>query len=70
MLALLAQAVGGYSIVHILVLVVVIAAVVALMYVALRQFGIQIPDWVRQVFWIVVVAVVVIFAIKIVVGLL
>jgi len=35
-------------------------------YVALRQFGVGIPGWVVQIFWIVVVAFVVIFAIKLV----
>lgn len=46
--------------------VVLIAAVVALVYVALHQFGVAIPSWVQQVFWIVIVAFVVIVAIKLV----
>lgn len=49
--------------------VVVIAAVVALVYVALRQFGVAIPAWVQQVFWIIVVAFVVIMAIRLVMGM-
>lgn len=56
----------GMSFVQLAIWIVVIAAVVALVYVALRKFGIQIPEWVVQVFWIVVVAFVVIFAIKLV----
>lgn len=44
--------------------VVIIAAVVALVFVALRQFGIAIPGWVAQIFWILVVAFVVILAIR------
>jgi hypothetical protein len=48
--------------------VVAIAAIVALMYVALHQFGIAIPEWVKAVFWIVVVALVVIGAIKWITG--
>ena len=60
---------AGISIVQLLILVVVIAACVALVYVALRQFGIAIPGWVVNVFWIVVVAFVVIFAIKLVAGM-
>lgn len=51
---------------HLAIAVVVIAAVVGLVYVALRQFGVAIPAWVIQVFWIIVVAFVVIAAIKIV----
>jgi hypothetical protein len=39
------------------------------MYVALSKFGIAIPDWVTNIFWIVVVACVAIIAIKFVVGL-
>ena len=49
--------------------IVIIAAVIALVFVALRQFNVTIPAWVVQVFWIVVVAVVVIFAIKLVLSL-
>jgi hypothetical protein len=49
-----------------LIWLVVIAACVALVYVALRQFGITIPAWVQQVAWIIVVAFVVILAIRLV----
>jgi hypothetical protein len=71
---ILAQAGGGLrnfdmSIGGILVAIVVIAAAIALVYVALRQFGISIPPWLIQVFWILVVAVVVIFAIKLVLSM-
>ena len=59
----------GWSIGHMLIAVVIIAACVALVYVALRQFGIAIPAWVQQVFWIVIVAFVVIFAIRLVMGM-
>lgn len=60
--------VRSWGIGHILIAIVAIAACVALVYVALKQFGIAIPGWVVQVFWIVVVAFVVIMAIKIVLG--
>jgi hypothetical protein len=66
---LTAQIVAGYSLGQLAIAVVIIAAVVALVYVALRQFGITIPPWVVQVFWIIVVAFVVIAAIKIVLGM-
>lgn len=56
----------GLTLVQLAIWVVVIAAVVALVCVALRKFNVQIPDWVVQCFWIVVVAVVVIAAIKLV----
>jgi hypothetical protein len=55
-----------WSVVDIAIAVVVIAAIVALVYIALRKFGVSIPDWVSQVFWVIVVALVIIFAIKLV----
>jgi hypothetical protein len=61
--------VGSWSLVQIAIAIVIIAAVVALVYVALRQFGVTIPAWFQTVLWIVVVAIVVIIAIKIVAGL-
>ena len=49
-----------------LIAIVMIAAGVALMYLALQYFGVAIPDWVQKAFWIVVVAAVVIFCIRLV----
>lgn len=60
---------GGVGIGQLLIYVVIIAACVALVYVALRQFNVTIPPWVIQVFWIVVVAFVVIFAIRLVLSM-
>jgi hypothetical protein len=59
---------AGYSLAQIAIAVVVVAAVVALVYVALQQFGVAVPGWVAQVFWILVVAFVVIFAIRLLTG--
>lgn len=59
---------GTWGIGEIAIAVVIIAAIVALVYIALRQFGVSIPPWVMQVFWILVVAFVIIVAIKIVLG--
>lgn len=58
------RTVWSLSIAELAIAVVIIAALVALVYVALRQFNIAIPAWVVQVFWILVVAFVVIFAIR------
>ncbi len=55
-----------WSIVDMAIAVVIIAAIVGLVYVALNQFGVGIPAWVIQVFWILVVAFVVIFAIRLI----
>ena len=49
--------------------IVMLAAIIALVCVALRKFEIKIPDWVQQVFWIVLVALVVIAAIRLVLSL-
>jgi hypothetical protein len=54
------------SIPQLAICVVMIAAVVALVYIALRKFGVAIPDWVVQVFWVLVVAFVIIAAIRVV----
>lgn len=66
---LFALAVASWGVVEIAIAIVIIAAIVALVYVALRQFGVSIPAWVQNVFWIVVVAFVIIFAIRIVAGM-
>lgn len=60
---------GSWGIGEFIILIVVIAAIVAIMYVALARFGIAIPSWVIQIFWIVVVAAVAIFAIRFVLTL-
>ncbi len=61
--------ISSWGIGDIAIAIVIIAAVVALVYVALRQFGVSIPPWVQQIFWIVVVAFVVIFAIRLVLSM-
>ena len=61
---------GGISFIQIAILIVVVAAVVGIVFVALRQFGIQIPQFVVTIFWIVVCAVVAILAIKFIAELL
>lgn len=59
----------GWSFGEMAIAVVIVAAVVALVWVALRQFGVGIPAWVIQVFWILVVAFVVILAIRLVMSM-
>jgi hypothetical protein len=43
---------------------IVVAAVIGIALIVIRQAGIQIPGWVGQVGWIVLLAVVAIVAIK------
>jgi hypothetical protein len=59
----------SYSLGELLIGVVILAACCALVWVALRQFQVTIPQWVLHVFWIVVVAIVVIFALRLVLSL-
>lgn len=49
--------------------IVVIAALVALVLIALRQFNVTIPAWVQNVGWVLIVAAVVIGAIRILMSL-
>jgi hypothetical protein len=56
--------VAGWTFGDILIAIVVIAAVCAVAFVALRHFGIQIPAFVAQIFWICVCAVVAVLAIR------
>lgn len=52
-----------------LIAIVVIAAAVGITYIALRVFGVTIPGWLVQIFWICIAAVVAIFAIRFVLSL-
>ena len=67
---LLAQAIiGGYSLVRLAITAIIIAAVVGIAYVALGVFGIQVPGWAKQIFWIVLCACVCIVAINFIAAL-
>jgi hypothetical protein len=54
---------------NIAILVVVILAIIGLVIIASRQFGVAIPQWVYQVLGICFVAFVIILAIKFVLSL-
>ena len=64
-----AAAFGGYSLIDVAVFVVVVAAVVALVFLALRHFEITVPPQVMHAIWIVIIAFIVIVAIKTVASL-
>lgn len=55
---------AGWTIGEIAIAIIIVAAVVAVVYVALSQFGVVIPPWVARIFWILVVAVVAILAVR------
>ena len=61
---LLAVNFAGWGLIQWAIFIVIIAAIVAVVFVALKQFGIAIPGWVITIFWILVVAVVCIGAIR------
>ena len=65
MLAVLA----GLSLGQIAVYAIVIAAVVAIVWIAMRAMGVQPPGWAVQVFWVVVIAIVCILAIRLVLSM-
>lgn len=59
----------GLSLGELLIAVIVIAAVVAIAYVVLKNMGWNPPGWAVHIFWIVVLAFVGILAIRIVLNL-
>ena len=60
---------AGWSISEIAIAIVVIAAIVALVVIGLNKFNITIPPWVQNVFWVCVVAFVLVMAIRFVASL-
>lgn len=49
---------------ELLVTVVVVAALIAVVWIALRAFGMSPPPWAVQILWVVVIAVVAVVAIR------
>lgn len=58
------------SIVQMLILAVVILGGLAIVYVAAGAMGVAIPAFVVTLFWIVVVVILAVFAIKLIAGML
>jgi hypothetical protein len=52
-MALLAQAMGGYSMIQLGAIILVIAGVCAVVMVVLRQLGVTIPPFIVTILWIV-----------------
>lgn len=55
---------AGWGLVEIIIAIIIIGAAIGIMYIALQKFGVAIPAWAVQIFWIVIVAFVAIFAIR------
>lgn len=61
---LLLGIVQGGGLVNLAITIVIVAAVAAIVFIACRAMGVGIPGWVIQVFWVLVIAVVCIAAIR------
>ena len=59
----------GYSIVQMVIMLIIVCAVIGIAMVAIRQSGVAVPQWVFTIAWIVIVALVAIFAIRFLVGM-
>ena len=51
-----------------LIAIIVVAGCIAITYIALRVFGVEIPQWVAQIFWVVIAVCVAVFAIRFILG--
>ncbi len=68
---ILAQyAAGGYDLIHLVIVGIVIAGIVGIALVISRQAGIMIPGFVVTILWIVLAVVVGVVAIKFLAGLI
>lgn len=67
---ILSQAIGGLSLIQMVIVAVVICGVVGILVVVARQTGVAIPPWAISIFWIVVVVIVAVFAIKLIASML
>jgi len=66
----LAVAMWGYSLPEIVIGILIIVGVLVIGYLVLTKgMGITIPDWVRQVFWVVLAVFIGVIAIKILVSM-
>lgn len=62
-------AIGGYSIIQLIVVAIILAGAFGILFIVLRQTGVAIPPWAIQIFWIVLVVVVAVIAVKFIAGL-
>lgn len=65
---ILAQYVAAGSLAQLVIMFIVVVAILAIGAIVLRNSGISIPAWVFQIFWIVILVVVGVFAIRFLVG--
>lgn len=70
MFSLLAQVVGGYSLFQLAIFIVVVAGLVAVVVIILKQLGVTVPAWLQAILWVILVVIVGIFAIKVIASML
>jgi len=70
MFSLLAQVVGGYSLFQLAIFIVVVAGLVAVVVIILKQLGVTVPQWLQAILWVILVVIVGIFAIKVIASML
>jgi hypothetical protein len=58
-------AIGTWGVADYAIAIVIIAGIIAALFIGLRQLGIAIPGWLVQVFWVLVVVFVIVAAIRI-----
>ena len=67
--AVLAVGLGGYSIGELMIGVIIVAAIIAITYIALKGFGIPIPPWFMQIVLVIVLCIVAVFAIRLIMSM-
>lgn len=68
MMPLAQLAAGSYDLIHIIIVCIVLAGIIGIFLVVIRQAGINIPGWVLTILWIVLAVVVAVIAIKFLAG--
>ncbi len=66
---ILAQ-IAGYGLIQWVIVAIVLAGIIGIAMVVVRQTGIGVPDWVFQILWIVLVVVVAVVAIRFLAGMI
>lgn len=69
-MALLLAQFGGYSLIQLAIFLMVIAGIVGVVFVVIRQAGITIPPFVLTILWIIFAVVLGVVAIKVLSSLL
>lgn len=68
-LALFNGPIQTWGFVDFLIFAIIVAACIGIVIIALREFGITIPDFVWRIFWIICCAAIAIFAIRLIAGM-